>query len=387
MDYAKKWEIARTLGEGGQGRVYLVRNNSKFASETAMRTALGRMTKNVVYEETREKEFQDFRRCLLEIIKMEDPSNQGALKVLHKPEDARDADLARERIKREISAMSQTPHPNLAQILDVDPDSQWYVSKYYPNGTLADKRKLFRGDIRGALEAIRPLVEAVAELHKKDYVHRDIKPHNVFIGPNNELVLGDFGLIFFNDNQHTRISATYENVGSRDWMPAWAMGMRIEEIKPTFDVFALGKLLWSMVSGRPILRLWYYNKPQFNLEEMFPTSNYIKFANQLFAQCIVEEEKDCLTDAVALLDKIDTVLRIIESRADAIGKNIKRRCKVCGIGEYTMIVDGDPIASRNFGINAAGGRRMKIFTCSHCGHVQLFSYEDDPPPVWHEIKS
>ena len=384
MDYSEKWEIIETLGGGGQGTVYLVRNKSKSASETAMRTALGRMTKGVVYEETREEEFQDFRRCLLEIIKMEDPSNQGALKVLHKPEDARDADLARERIKREISAMSETLHPNLARILDVDSESQWYVSKYYPNGTLAEKRELFRGDLRSALEGIRPLVEGVAELHKQGYVHRDIKPHNVFIGPNNEPVLGDFGLIYFSDDQHTRVSARYENIGSRDWMPAWAMGMRIDEVKPTFDVFALGKLLWSMISGRSILRLWYFDRQGFNVEEMFPTSKHIKFANQLFAKCIVEEEKDCLPNAGALLVEIDTVLRIIESNADAIGKNVKRHCKVCGIGEYRMIVDGDTMASRNFGINAVGARRMKIFTCNHCGHVQLFSYEGERPPAWQE---
>jgi len=386
MDYSDKWEIIRQIGEGGQGRVYLVSKKSEFVSDTAVRTALGRMTKGVVYETTREKEYEDFRKCLLEMIKMEDPSNQCVLKVLHKPEHARDADLAMERIKREIEVMSETRHPNLAQILDIDPDSQWYISKYYPNGTLADRRELFKGDFRSALKAIRPMVEAIAELHKKGYVHRDIKPHNVFIGPKNELVLGDFGLVYFTDSQHTRISAKYENVGSRDWMPAWAMGMRIDEIKPTFDVFALGKLLWSMISGMPILRLWYFNKPAFNVEEIFPTCNYMKLANRLFANCIVEEEKNCLNDAKVLLNQIDTLLRIIDSNADPIGKNIKRHCKVCGIGEYKIIVDGDPIDSRNFGINAAGGRRMKIFTCNHCGHVQLFSYEDDLPPAWHEIK-
>jgi serine/threonine protein kinase len=377
MDYTKKWDIIRVIGEGGQGKVYQVRKKSKFASDNALRTALGRMTKGVIYENTREQEYQEFRKCILEMITGEDPSKQGALKELHRPEYARDVDLAEERIKREIEAMSTIKHPNLVQILDVDPDSKWYVSKYYSNGTLAEKSQIFKGNFRSALNSIRPLVEAVAKLPEQGYVHRDIKPQNVFIGTNDELVLGDFGLIYFDDNQHTRISNTYENVGSRDWMPPWAMGMRIEEIKPTFDVFALGKMLWSMVSGKPVLRLWYFNRPQFNIEEMFPESRHIKFANLIFAKCIVEEQKDCLPNASALLEQIDIVMRIIDSNSDMISENIKRYCKVCGIGEYMIIGD----SPRNFGITPAGSRKMKIFTCNHCGHVQLFSYEE-LPPAW-----
>lgn len=382
MDYSKTWEVIRTLGEGGQGKVYLVNKKSEFTSEDAMRTALARMTKGVVYEKTREAEYQDFQRCLLGTINSANPSNQGALKVLHNPENARDEDLAKDRIKREIEAMSDIKHPNLAEIIDVDPGFQWYVSKYYSNGDLADKRGLFKGDFRVALKAIRPLVEGVAKLHEKNYVHRDIKPHNVFIGSNNELVLGDFGLIYFADSQHTRISATYDNVGSRDWMPPWAMGMRIEEVKQTFDVFALGKLLWYMVSGKSILPLWYFERPQHNVEEMFPACNYMKLANQLFTKCIVENERDCLRDAGVLLEQIDTLARIIDVGADPIGTNIERRCKVCGIGKYMLVVDDDPVGSRNFGITAAGSRKMKIFTCNHCGHVQLFSYEGEPPAAW-----
>lgn len=384
MDYSKNWEIVKKIGEGGQGKVYLVRKKSEVASENAMRTAIGRMANNVIFNNAREEEYKDFRRCILEMIRVEDPCNQGALKELHKPEDARDADLAEKRIKGEIEAMSAIEHPNLVKILDVDPDSQWYVSKYYCNGSLAEENELFRGDVHGSLKAIRPLVEAVAELHKQGYVHRDIKPHNVFIGMNNELVLGDFGLIYFTDNQHTRFSSTYENVGSRDWMPPWAMGLRIEDIGPTFDVFSLGKLLWSMISGKPILQLWYFDRPQFNVEELFPKSKHVKFANPLFSKCIVEEAKDCLPNAEALLDQIDTVLNIIDSGADLIANYVKRHCRVCGIGEYNMIVDGDPTASRNFGIPAAGSRRTKIFTCSNCGHVQFFSYEGKLPPAWKE---
>ena len=53
---------------------------------------------------------------------------------------------------------------------------------------------------------------------------------------NNNLILGDFGLVFYSDNDKPRVSKTFENVGSRDWMPGWAYGKRVEEVNPTFDV-------------------------------------------------------------------------------------------------------------------------------------------------------
>ena len=232
------------------------------------------------------------------------------------------------------------------------------------------------------MKAIRPLVEGVAMLHKKRYVHRDIKPKNIFLNSSNDLILGDFGLVFSVDNQHTRFSETYENVGSRDWMPPWAMGMRIEEVKPTFDVFSLGKVLWSMVSGKPILQLWYFNKKSFDVEKMFPDSRAIKLANELFAKCIVENEEKCLPDAGALLEEIDSILSIIDLNAELIDSNTKRMCKVCGRGKYESVVNDNSVETRNFGFSPAGGRKMKIFTCSYCGNVQLFSYVHRPPPAW-----
>jgi hypothetical protein len=168
-------------------------------------------------------------------------------------------------------------------------------------------------------------------------------------------------------------------------MPGWAMGMRVEDIKPSFDVFSLGKLLWSMVSGSPILRLWYFDKPEFNLEKKFPKARFIRLANPLLKKCIVEEEQDSLDDATELLEEIDNVLYIIDNNADIISSKLERSCKVCGIGNYELIVDRSGTATGNFGISPRGSRSFKIFTCNHCGNVQLFAFGDRQDPIaWHE---
>jgi serine/threonine protein kinase len=331
------------------------------------------------------KFFELFRKTLGDLIRMEDSSNHGALKVLHDPKFARDPGLAEARIKREIEAMRTVSHPNLLKILDADPDSKWFVSQFYSKGSLDKHLKIYVGDFFKALKALRPLIEGVSELHKMGYVHRDIKPQNVFLDSNNNLILGDFGLIFFTDSDHTRISETFENVGSRDWMPPWAYSMRVEEVKPTFDVFSLGKVLWSMVSGSPVLPLWYFDTEKFDLEKMFPKRPYIKYANLLFKKCVVQYEKDCLRDATALLEEVDRVLAIMDANADFIGfgSRIERSCKVCGIGHYKLIIDRNIQQMQSFGIDPQGSPwRMKNFTCDHCGHVQLFAFGNEEPRAW-----
>jgi hypothetical protein len=207
------------------------------------------------------------------------------------------------------------------------------------------------------------------------------------VGTNGELVLGDFGLIFFEDAQYTRVSETYENVGSRDWMPGWAMGMRIEDVKPTFDVFSLGKVIWSMATGKPILPLWYFDRDRFDVEKMFPDIANIKFANPLFKKCIVEEEKNCLPDAGTLLNEIDKTISAIEHGAEHLDLAVNRKCKVCGLGDYALIADEDFTQTHNFGLSPAGDRVMRIFTCTQCGNVQLFSYKQSQPPAWRKPKN
>ena len=383
MDYKKEWEEVEYIGQGGQGKVYCVIPTSMGSLiDLSIINTMKEIARRDVDDKYRKEQYEVFRKGLVTIVNRENPYNQRALKVLHKPEDARDAELAEERIKREIEAMAKNLHPNLLNIIDYDPDSKWFVSEYYPKGPVSNHRTLFAGNFAEALKAFRPLLEGVAELHKKNLVHRDIKPENVFLDSNNNLILGDFGLVFFIDDDRTRISRTLENVGSRDWMPAWAFGIRIEDIKPTFDVFTLGKLLWSLVSGQPKLLLWYFDRPKYNVEKLFPEDRFINLANPLFRKCIVEDEDNCLPDASALLEEIDKLLSIIEHNADRIALNVKRKCKVCGIGNYELVVNENPTDTTNFGISPVGNRKWKIFTCSNCGNVQLFCYREMAPNAW-----
>jgi serine/threonine protein kinase len=386
--YKARWEIIDELGEGGQGKVFKVRDRTLIRPAddlyVMLRNAIRDITGGVQNVKTGREPYSHFCDAILQIVEADSDESLGALKLLHEPQDARDPERGGERIKREMEAMRNCDHPHLLRILDADPEGDWFVSEFHAGGTLRGSER-FKGDLLGALKAFRPLVAGVATLHEQGLVHRDIKPENIFLAADERLVLGDFGLVFFTDAQHTRFSGTFENVGSRDWMPAWAMTLRIDEVKATFDVLALGKTLWSAVTGIPVLPLWYYDRPGSNVEELFPEDTAMKWANRLFARCIVENEADCLPSVQALLEEVDVTLQALDLKADLLSDAPVRQCRVCGLGKYALSIDRKVNKLRRFGIAPHEPQSFKVFTCDHCGHVQLFSCPNGQnPPAWDE---
>jgi len=233
------------------------------------------------------------------------PYELGALKVFKKRGD--DAKAEREVLnclKAEIRALKQNI-PGMLRLLASSEEGGWIITEYQPNGTLEDNPSLFKGKASLALRAFRPLVQAVAALHTQGILHRDIKPANVFVGSETNLILGDLGIVYRPDQQE-RVTQTNERVGPYDYMPIWAdLGERLEKVKPNFDVYMLGKLLWCMVAGRLKLPREFYRREGFNLTEAFPDDPHMDFINSILDSCVVEKAENCLPNAKELLLMVD----------------------------------------------------------------------------------
>ena len=204
---------------------------------------------------------------------------------------AKTEDVAVRRMEREIAVLESVDDPSLVKIHDSCVDERWFVMEYMDGGTLADRGGAFAGRPLAALKALRPVVEAVARLHEAGFVHRDIKPANIFVAKDDRLILGDCG-VAFHIGDGTRNTATFENVGSRDFQPPWSYGQRVEEIGPAFDAFSLGKVLWAMASGKPVMQLWYFDRNGNDLRDMFPRERGMMYIHRILERCIVESKED-----------------------------------------------------------------------------------------------
>ena len=403
----KGWEVIERIGAGGQGEVFKARRPeaAKYRREAAQ-TLVAIMKDEVPLLCPREeqRDINTIRRWGIEampgLVKMllcdDDPAQLGALKrfAIAGLDDAERA-KAISRLEQEVAALRAHTHSAILRLLDDDLASYEMVTEYHPLGSLQNHLARFRGDVAGSLAALIPVVDAVAKLHKAGFVHRDIKVPNIFVAGDGGLVLGDFGLIFYQDAEATRVTSTYESTGSHHWMPAWVdFGRRLEDVPPSFDVFALGKVLWCMIAGERTLRLWYYKRYGNNLEERFPRQPEMAMVNAILRDCVVEEEKDCKS-AEELLGSMSEALRVLQRGGVMLREAGTFPCRICVRGQYQMLPTGEgetrllPMTAWKGtsgtypAPNFAGALPIRVARCNACGHLELFECPNgELPEAW-----
>jgi eukaryotic-like serine/threonine-protein kinase len=169
-----------------------------------------------------------------------------ALKFLP-PEMTRDR-KAKERFVQEARAASAIEHSNICTIFEVDEiedDRIFIAMACYEGRTLKDRIAEGPLEIREALDIASQAAHGLAKAHAHGIVHRDIKPGNIFITDDHEVKIVDFGLAKLAGQ--VRLTSTGKTMGTVSYMsPEQARG---EETGPKTDIWALGVVLYEMVTG------------------------------------------------------------------------------------------------------------------------------------------
>ena len=173
-----------------------------------------------------------------------------ALKVL-RPELA--AVIGAERFLAEIKITANLQHPHILPLFDSGEADGYlfYVMPFIEGETLRDR--LTREKQLPVADAVRITTEVASALdyaHRHGVVHRDIKPENILLHDGQALV-ADFGIALAASKAGgSRMTETGMSLGTPHYMsPEQAMGER--EITARSDVYALGAVLYEMLSGDP----------------------------------------------------------------------------------------------------------------------------------------
>jgi len=164
-------------------------------------------------------------------------------------------DEATVRFLAEAEAVARLQHPNVVQIHHIgEADGLPFFELEFLDGGSLDRR--LNGTpwpSRRAAELIEAVARGVAEAHRQHIIHRDLKPGNILMAADGTPKITDFGLAK-SLNQDSGLTRSDSIMGSPGYMaPEQAEG-NIKQVGPLADVYALGAILYELLTGRPPFR-------------------------------------------------------------------------------------------------------------------------------------
>jgi serine/threonine protein kinase len=160
-----------------------------------------------------------------------------------------------ERFRREAELLTRLQHPNIVQIFSVGEHRKrpYLVMEYLSGGTLLARMTKKPPTVKQAVSDVLTLATAVGAAHRVGVVHRDLKPANVLLAQDGTLKITDFGLAK-EVEETSEFTATGAIIGTPAYMaPEQAEG-RMRQVGTATDVYALGAILYEMLTGRPPLK-------------------------------------------------------------------------------------------------------------------------------------
>ena len=220
-----------------------------------------------------------------------------AIKVL--ADEFGDDETSLERFKREAKAVALVNHPNVVQIIEMDEadGDPYFVMEYVPGTSLDAVMQRRRLSLTEALGVFKEVCKGLQAAHRQNIVHRDLNPRNVLVSEDLSVVkLADFGISRVEAISRAEGTLSTGNIamGTLHYMaPEQSTG--IEDVDHRADIYALGVLLYEMLTGRvPVGR---FSLPS-QLEEAVPPE-----VDPLVLRCLSAEPGD----------RYPTVERVLEA--------------------------------------------------------------------------
>ncbi len=220
----------------------------------------------------------------------------------------------KERFLREIRTLFQLKHPAVIKLAGFGEGpgegELWMAMELVEGEDFEDV--LARGAFPAAraVELFETLADGLVHCHDRGLFHRDLKPGNIMLGADEHPVLIDFG-ISLDTQRKTRLTSADMAVGTPEYMPPEVFGGEAEPSPALADVYALGLVLYEVLTGRRAFQrptnahpLRWFVKAKVSSRPFDPGESFEPRLRQLVRDATQPDPDDRLDDMTAFRDRL-----------------------------------------------------------------------------------
>ena len=152
------------------------------------------------------------------------------------------------RFQREALSASSLAHPNIVEMYDVgEDDGTYYIVMEYVDGKTLKQLLKKRGTLTlsEAIDIMSQLTDGMAHAHDSYIIHRDLKPQNIMIKDDGQIKITDFGIAMALNS--TQLTQTNSVMGSVHYLPPEQASGKGCTIKS--DIYSMGIIFYELLSG------------------------------------------------------------------------------------------------------------------------------------------
>ncbi|MGD1991923.1 MAG: right-handed parallel beta-helix repeat-containing protein [Anaerolineae bacterium] len=159
----------------------------------------------------------------------------------------------RQQFEHEAQLLATLSHPNLVRVTDYFAweEKQYLVMDYVEGEDLAER--IHRQGAQPQAQVLHwsdQLLDALAYCHKRGILHRDVKPRNIIITPDERAILVDFGLVKLWNPEAPETRTAMRGAGTPEYSPPEQYDGGMGHTDPRSDIYSLGATLYHAVTGQ-----------------------------------------------------------------------------------------------------------------------------------------